>query len=836
MNNFYEFGIDLGTTNSCISSYIDGKLITYLNNDGKETTPSVVYIDAKGNKRIGVRALSQFGNLSGGKENDVKMEFKRQMGTKQMFKFEQANIEVSPIELSAEVLMSLKLDALRMHRVQNKKSIDSVVITVPAAFDNVQCENTIKAGKLAGFKNIELVQEPIAAAIAYGVEPNSKDKYWMVFDFGGGTTDVAIISTYNNRLQVIGHAGDNFLGGKDIDKRICDAFFKPMIRNSGLYIEHDTRILRSKAEKIKIALTDLDEVYIDVESLIDNNMDDFINTYETENSVKISKLEFEKSIQDIVDNAINLCHRALNQSKLKPSNIDEILLVGGTTLIPAVYTNIKSEFNIKMRNDNPLTVVSRGAAIYGSGVKVENIDEEVEQGDFNIKLEYEPVTSKSKYSILGKITSNTNCQPLSVRFERNDWSSEWINISKNGIFEADLLLYENSISNFDINVLDDNKNEHKLNQTVKIRHDDNSLIVSAPPLPHSICIELLLNDEEKTVLDPIIKSGTSLPSKASRTYKVTNAVTPGTNEELNIFLWEGDNLELPKANKKIKVIQIKGKDISDKIYKGEDIEITLEMDKSRSSILEAYIPSSDQTIRHEFIYKANYEDIYSTLNRISEELTNYEEFFDENENNINFYDDLNLVERISKASEVCDSLIYKFEVDEVVDTLIDDAQNFINQYLKLCIEIENEVNELNKSNKIEKYEERVSVIRDIIKENGTRNDILKFEELEESYEAMNDSENIKLLDKILNDMTDLMYSILFKDINYLIYQFDKITQSSSEYKDKTKFRELKNKGIDQANNSDINGLRNTIFGLYEIMDKNALHEVTENIQRVGLKK
>jgi len=836
MNNFYEFGIDLGTTNSCISSYIDGKLITYLNNDGKETTPSVVYIDAKGNKRVGVRALSQFGNLSGGKENDVKMEFKRQMGTNQMFKFEQANIEVSPIDLSAEVLMSLKLDALRMYRVQNKKSIDSVVITVPAAFDNVQCENTIKAGKLAGFKNIELLQEPIAAAIAYGIEPNSKDKYWMVFDFGGGTTDVAIISTYNNRLQVLGHAGDNFLGGKDIDKRICDVFFKPMFRNNGLYIEHDTRILRLKAEKVKIALTDLDEVFIDVESLIDNNMDDFINTSETENSVKITKLDFENAIQDIVDNAIKLCHSALNQSKLHPSNIDEILLVGGTTLIPAVYSTIKSEFNIKMRNDNPLTVVSRGAAIYGSSVKVENSNEEVEQGDFNIKLEYESVTSKTKYSLLGKITSNTISKPLSVRFERNDWTSEWINISKNGIFEADLLLYENSTSNFDIYVLDDNKNEHKLNQSVKIRHDDNSLIVSAPPLPHSICIEVFLNDEERTVLDPIIKSGTSLPSKASRTYKATNVVTPGTNEELNIFLWEGDNLELPKANKKIKIIQIKGQDINEKIYKGEDIEITLEMDKSRSSILEAYIPSSDQTIRHEFIYKANYENIYSTLNRISEELSNYEEFFEENEDNIYFYDDNDLIKRISEASEICESLIDKFDEDEVVDTLIDDAQNFINQYLKLSIEIENEVNELNKSNKLEKYEERVSAIKEIIEENGTRNDMLKFEELEEIYENANDSENIKLLDKVLNDMTDLMYSILFKDLSFLIYQFDKITQSDSKYKDKSKYRELKNKGITQANDSNTNGLRDTIFELYKIMEEDALNEVTENIQRVGLKK
>ena len=829
MNKFYEFGIDLGTTNSCISSYIDGKLTTYLNNDGKDTTPSAVYIDAKGNKRIGVRALSQLAILPNDLENDVKTEFKRQMGTNQMPKFKQANIEMSPIELSAEVLISIKLDALRLHRVQNKQ-IDNVVITVPAAFDNVQCENTIKAGKLAGFKNVELLQEPIAAAIAYGIQPNSKDKYWMVFDFGGGTTDVAIISTFNNRLQVLGHAGDNFLGGKDIDKQICEVFFKPMFRKNGLNIDLNTKKIRLMAEKVKIALTDLDEVFIDVDSLIDNNIDDFINTYETENSYKITKLEFEKSIQEIIDKAIELCDNALEQSKLDSSNIDEILLVGGTTLIPSVYSSLKSKFNLPMRNDNPLTVVSRGAAIYGASVKVEDTDEDVKNhGEFDIKLEYEPVTSKTKYSILGKVTSNTSKKPISIRFERNDWSSEWVNISKNGIFEVDLLLYENATSTFEIFVLDDSKYEHKLEQSVKMRQDNNNLIISAPPLPHSVCIEIIVNDEYKTVLDPILKRGTSLPSKASRTYKATNSVTPGTGEELNIFLWEGDNLDVPKANKRIKIIQIKGQDITNKIYKGEDIEITLEMDKSRSSVLEAYIPSSDQTIRHEFIYKANYEDIYSTLTKINEELSNYEDVFDD-------YEDSNLSERISDAYQECDELIERFDEDEVTDNLIDDAQNFINQYLKLSIEIENNLNEKNQNDKLDAFESKVESIRNIVEEDGDRNDLLKFEELEESYEAVKETQNIKLMEKVLSDMTDLMYTILLKDLNFLIYQFDQLIQKDTDYKDKAKFLELKYQGINQANNSDAEGLRRTIFDLLGIMEQKALKEVTENIQRVGLRK
>ena len=168
--------------------------------------------------------------------------------------------------------------------------------------------------------------------------------------------------------------------------------------------------------------------------------------------------------------------------------------------------------------------------------------------------------------------------------------------------------------------------------------------------------------------------------------------------------------------------------------------------------------------------------------------------------------------------------------------MIDDAQNFINQYLKLSIEIENNLNEKNQNDKLDAFESKVESIRNIVEEDGDRNDLLKFEELEESYEAVKETQNIKLMEKVLSDMTDLMYTILLKDLNFLIYQFDQLIQKDTDYKDKAKFLELKYQGINQANNSDAEGLRRTIFDLLGIMEQKALKEVTENIQRVGLRK
>lgn len=220
--NYY--GIDLGTTNSAIS-YFDGHETRIIKNrEQSDVTPSVININKSGGIKVGIKAK----NAMVAHPEDAIYEFKRWMGTSNKVLFKSSGVEMDAEQLSAEVLKSLLGDVYQ----NTSENIESAVITVPIEFGQLQCEATIRAGNMAGLKNIYLLQEPIAASIAYGYKENGSNKVWLVYDFGGGTFDAALISTYNNKLTVVGHPGDNLLGGKDLDNEIIDSIILPKIRES----------------------------------------------------------------------------------------------------------------------------------------------------------------------------------------------------------------------------------------------------------------------------------------------------------------------------------------------------------------------------------------------------------------------------------------------------------------------------------------------------------------------------------------------------------------------------------------------------------------------------
>ena len=216
MSGNLSYGIDLGTTNSCIARCDGNDVRVFRNNDQMNVTPSAVRVLKTGRTIVGRRAYSAIVE----DPDNVAIEFKRWIGQKDKKTFPLSGRIMSAEELSAEILKSVIEDVYR----QTGEHVDSAVITVPAAFGTLQCEATARAASLAGLGEFPLLQEPIAAAIAYGVKPGSRDQRWLVFDLGGGTLDIAIVSTREGRLNVLEHRGNNLLGGKDIDRRIVDTF------------------------------------------------------------------------------------------------------------------------------------------------------------------------------------------------------------------------------------------------------------------------------------------------------------------------------------------------------------------------------------------------------------------------------------------------------------------------------------------------------------------------------------------------------------------------------------------------------------------------------------
>ena len=223
MDRTVDYGIDLGTTNSLHKRGLGEvrSIRVFQNNDQMSVTPSAVHILKTGRVIVGRRAYAAL--LTD--PDNVAVEFKRWMGQKDRLRFPSAQRELSAEELSAEVLKSLKEDVRR----QTGTDVTTAVITVPAAFGALQCEATARAAGLAGFEEAPLLQEPIAAAIGYGARAGSSDQRWLVFDLGGGTFDVAVVSTREGRLNVLEHRGNNILGGKDIDRSIVEQILLPAL-------------------------------------------------------------------------------------------------------------------------------------------------------------------------------------------------------------------------------------------------------------------------------------------------------------------------------------------------------------------------------------------------------------------------------------------------------------------------------------------------------------------------------------------------------------------------------------------------------------------------------
>ena len=340
-------GIDLGTTNSCVSVYEGGEAKVIVNADGDRTTPSVVAFK-KGDILVGKTAKHQSVT-----NPDTISSIKRLMGTNKKVK---ANgKEYSPEEISAMILGDLKKTA----EAYLGEKVTSAVITVPAYFNDAQRQATKNAGKIAGLKVERIINEPTAAALAYGLDKQEESQTILVYDLGGGTFDVSILELGDGVFEVKSTSGNNKLGGDDFDQRIIDYIVDDIKE------EHDTDLsdnkmalqrIKEEAEKAKKTLSSVKSTEISLPFITAD-----LN-YET----TLTRAKFESLISDLVDSTLEPVRKALKDAKLKASDIDKVILVGGSTRIPMVQELVKKELGKEPSKEvNPDEVVAMGAAIQG---------------------------------------------------------------------------------------------------------------------------------------------------------------------------------------------------------------------------------------------------------------------------------------------------------------------------------------------------------------------------------------------------------------------------------------------------------------------------------------
>ena len=345
-------GIDLGTTNSCVAVMEGGEAVVIANAEGARTTPSVVAFSKTGERMVGQVAKRQAIT----NPDRTVSSIKRHMGTD--YKVNIDGKAFTPQEISAMILQKLKADA----EAYLGETVTEAVITVPAYFTDAQRQATKDAGRIAGLDVKRIINEPTAAALAYGVDKEHDQKV-MVYDLGGGTFDVSIIEMGDGVQEVLATAGNNRLGGDDFDDRVIDYLASEFKRESGIDLRADKMAmqrLKEAAEKAKIELSGMTQANVNLPFITADA------TGPKHLDVTLTRAKFNELTADLVEATMGPVRQALSDSGLKASELNKILLVGGSTRIPAVQEAVKSYTGVEpFKGINPDECVASGAAIQG---------------------------------------------------------------------------------------------------------------------------------------------------------------------------------------------------------------------------------------------------------------------------------------------------------------------------------------------------------------------------------------------------------------------------------------------------------------------------------------
>ena len=811
MQKFYDCGIDLGTTNSCIASPTGDNSCVIIENtqDRMQVTPSAIAIDKRGRMMIGQRARNQ--------ENCVTC-FKRKMGTEDIIEFHGTDISKTPEELSAEILKTLKRDA----EARLSEEMNDVVITVPAAFSSLQNEATKNAAKLAGFRNVILLQEPIAASIAYGAEPDSKEQYWMVFDYGGGTLDVSILSTHNGRLTVINSEGDNYCGGSDIDRLLYEKIIKPKMEkeyNIANNINLDRKMIMT-LEGCKIELsTSATSLFEEFESE-DNDGTPIEFEY------TITRNELEALISPTVDKCIEIARKALDGAKEKDgidiAKICKILLVGGSTFIPLVRNRLKEAFGVELDCSlNPMTVVAEGAAIYSATcvAEVEEDDEKSETDTPVFKIQYDPITSSETVNIIGSIENIGGIQLDKIKIDsvKSDdasgaiWTSGWMDFdTENGLFDADIHITPNGLNKFVVFVCDKNGREVKTaNNTFEIRFNDNALKVSNPPATFSVCV--MVTDGENNILKPLIAKNTQLPAEGTSVFTTTKELNPAIEGSIDIHIWEGETFNNPDANNWIGCVHVQSSAMDRTLPAGTAIEIKITQDESRTNHITGYIPDADYEIPEETL--RDDRERVSLIDRIEvvgQKIQQLDVTIKKlKDNNVDLKGlDIKFYNLQQQYDYIC----------ECVNTDSDKVQLYIKEFYEVhtaILELERKYDKESNANEIEN---NINFWKNDMERYGTPEQKRHFQDLTSGYNSSDSDANRQYY---YDEMNNEHFEAVTNNFDYLAGLAGMLNNDGIQYKNPQQAEYWKTQAVNAIRERKINKLHEAVFQLLGLMVNSA---------------
>ena len=631
-----KYGIDLGTTNSAISHVTDGNSVILKNAaTGSDTTPSCVAFTPRKAVKIGLDAIN-YSSDARNRPNSF-IEFKRTMGTEKKYYSSNMDKDYSSEELSSEVLKYLK------SFTQDDK-FKSVVITIPANFSVNQESATKKAGELAGFSQIYLLHEPMAAAYAYGVNEKISNGQVLIFDFGGGTFDICLFNVEDGDMVVKDNDGDIALGGKDIDNAIVNEILLKYIDENFKIVKlksNDEKFslfkdrLKSIAEKMKIELSFSNEydVFDDAERFLYGFSDDEGSRFDFD--LVVSSDELENVIGPIFKKAVDLTKEVLKRNNIAGDKLSSLLLVGGPTYSPILRKMIKNEICEPDTSVNPMTVVAEGAAIFAStkDIRSDIVDDIKDEKKIQIDCSYDPMTTDLTPSIPINIneerTEVTVDGKLFINVKRTGWESG--NKEVNNIGEIfDLVLTKHQLNVFEIIMTNESGDVVQCEpNSISIRHGSGG--VGGPVLARDFGIEVA-GPAGKGIFEPItgLEKGRSYPAEGEMTVETLTEIRAGSDDELVVNVYQGISHDSAgtRASNQIWVSNavITGKDIPRLLPIKTELNLTLKVIESGTYKLEFEIPYLNEIIERELVIVNNVNEsdewFSDQFKRIDSEINN----------------------------------------------------------------------------------------------------------------------------------------------------------------------------------------------------------------------
>lgn len=815
MSSTINFGIDLGTSNSLIAKFDQGNVEVFKNPSGfKESLPSVVGFR---NDRIMVGEQARTYLLRDPKS--VVSRFKRKMGTSESFQIKAlSGASKTPVELSSYVLKELKTFN------QTGEEVDAAVITIPASFDTLQSNATKEAGKLAGFKTVVLLQEPIAASLAYANKERNvdlKNSQWLVYDLGGGTFDAALVRIVEGELTVIDHEGDNYLGGTDFDAMLIEKLVVPELekrgkfedllgqmksssgRHNGLWLA-----LLSKAEEAKVDLSAKTSTEIDLGTITVEDDDGQV----IDSLITITRSDFEALIKDMVDSTIEMVKKILTRNSLQPVDLKFLLMVGGSTYIPYVRKRVQEVMGIPVNTSiDPTNAIAVGAAYFaGTKEKGQVSDEKkVSTSPLKIRTAYNKTSQESEEPFTAKVEGDL--QGLQYRIVASDGAFDsGLKALQSRIVE-DLPLRAGAYNLFTLRITDSQGTQVPIDvETIQIAQGRYS--VAGQMLPEDISLvvdDLAAND---TRLIPLFHKNVVLPSQAKKTQELGRTIIKGSADEVRILVVEGPNNRHSSTNKPLGMLIISGKQLTKDLLKGTEVDLKISMSESRDLTVSAYLNGTDQEFSEVFSPKARTVSTAVLATEVLQLETRIQNELEDAQAN----DQRDVVAGLNKTLNGVQSLMSEVSVlktDDVTDKKfqLEDKKR----------ELAREMHELTAGKQLEQARQGYQAERDVtaklVHESGNdreRNLLRDAMNRESAFLGSNSPEKIALETE---NLARIRYAILFRTPQFLTDMFQHLAEKRPSMNDQVQASQLVDHGKRAIGREDWEELRTVIGQLWGLM-------------------